>query len=146
LFIPDPDPDYLPIPDPRSRGQKELDPGSGSATLMHPIADGLDNFHVITCDQQPWKVFEWVRFILRKNSIGKAIKAKEKHGKRLFSGNRSWHVTLWTDSNIKTDIASKKGNAFGKYLNAIGRYNSIKIKTEQNKKPMDLKRRIVNVL
>ncbi len=37
LFIPDPDPDpdYLPIPDPWSRGQKELDPGSGSATPMY---------------------------------------------------------------------------------------------------------------
>jgi hypothetical protein len=31
------------------------------------------------------RIFEWVRFILRKDSIGKASKAKEKHRKRIFS-------------------------------------------------------------
>jgi hypothetical protein len=34
MFIPDLDLDFLPIPDPESRGQKALDPESGSATLL----------------------------------------------------------------------------------------------------------------
>jgi hypothetical protein len=45
LFIPDPDPDFLPISDPG--GQKALDPGSGSATLVPaPMDAGLKKLFV----------------------------------------------------------------------------------------------------
>ncbi len=46
---------FFPIPDPGSRGQKALNPGFGSATLMHTIADRTDNFHFSLATNNPGK-------------------------------------------------------------------------------------------